>query len=90
MKNLHETNNQHTHETTPSHQAGKATSGDPTQPNFGQYAIDKNAAMATKLSNEDFDIVVRVDGPCLKHIGGNFPRFRPFLFLVDYNDEMTI
>ena len=59
MKNLQWTNNQHTHVTTPSHQAGKATSGDPTQPNFGQYAIDKNAAMATKLSNEDFDIVVR-------------------------------
>ena len=79
-KTYNETNNQHTHVTTPSHQAGKATSGDPTQPNFGQYAIDKNAAMATKLSNEDFDIVVRVDGSCCT--GEIFLDFRGDLVLV--------
>jgi dihydropyrimidine dehydrogenase (NADP+) len=42
---------------TPSHQAGKATTGDPTLPNFGQYAVDKNTALATKLSHDDYDIV---------------------------------
>ena len=26
-------------------------------PNFGQYAVDKNTALATKLSHDDYDIV---------------------------------
>lgn len=42
---------------TPSHQAGKSSDGDPSLPNFGPYATEKNKQRASMLSEDAYDIV---------------------------------